>query len=60
MNEFGSQFDGAVATLIGVSEHATSDAVASFNDLHRNAGATQLACGGQSRHAGANHDYGRI
>jgi hypothetical protein len=60
VNEFGSQFDGAVTTWIEVREHATADAITSFDDMHSNAGATQLACSGQSCHASANHDYGRM
>ena len=60
MNEFGSQFYGTVTTWIEVGEHATADAITSFDDVHSHAGATQLACRGQSGHAGANHDYGRI
>jgi hypothetical protein len=60
VNEFGSQFDGATTTWIEAGEHATADAITSFEDVHSNAGASQLACRGQPRHAGTNHDYGRI
>ena len=60
MNEFGSEFDGAVTAWIKVSEHATADAVTRLNDLHGNSGAAQLAGRGQSCHAGADHDYCRV
>jgi hypothetical protein len=43
-----------------VGEHATADAITSFEDVYSNASMTQLACRGQSSHAGANHDNGRI
>jgi diaminopimelate decarboxylase len=60
VNEFGSQFDGAVTIWIEPGEYATADAITSFEDVYSNAGVTQLACRGQSCHAAANHDYGRI
>src|SRR6202040_333841 len=60
VNEFGSQFNGAVTTGVEVGQHPTADTITSFDDVHSNAGAAQLACRGQSCYAGANHDYGRI
>jgi hypothetical protein len=48
VNKFGSQFDGAVTIWVEVGEHATADAITSFDDVYSNAGATQLASRGQS------------